>query len=713
MPPRRTNENRILRIVYLATLAAVAILVLLFTDVGVFHKEGADNDYSADWTADGGAVVRADEITAGGFGGSVTLEKRLPSAPDAVSDLCFVSDNANIVVWLDGQEVYRFTTIENFSGMGYGAACHAVRLSREDAGKTVRIRLESVFSDKSGGRVKLIRLCDYATYQRAFFGMRFWPCMMSVLLLFFGLLLIVIYFCMPAKSALPYDLPALGMASSLFGLWCLIDTGLPRMITGGITAYRTLEYLLLILAEYPLLRFVNSVTRRKRPLYERLAFAVSFTILGLVVCLRALGNDLHLLMPLIYCSYFAEMALIVVILADNALYCRRRSLPMELKGYSFGAAVFLVCVTLDCAFYLSKDPRFAMHGTFLRFGLCMFVLTMLLQFLRWWSTEHASIEHDRFINHILQYAVSSGDPEASIRAALAYLGAELRAERAYIFEGKRGGVFDNTYEWCGAGVAPQRDKRKNVPYQGVCDAWYEEFDLSQRVLIYDLEAYRQINPRIYDALKPQGIRTMIVAPLELGGDYVGFFGVDNPSPETMRDIAEMVRLLSFFFSQMLLQRDEQERLVRYSYFDALTGCRNRRALGEFEKERLDVSRPYGYLLCDINGLKAANDTLGHEAGDAMITDVSSVLCAVFGPENVYRMGGDEFAVYTCSGGADDFAANVARVKAGIAEKGRSAAIGAVFRPEGDPDFRRVRAEADRLMYEDKSNYYRGRNDRRR
>ena len=715
MPLRWTKENRALRIAYLAILLPVALLILLFTDAGTVPRLNAENDYAGGWSADDGTTVRADEVTAGDFGGSVTLEKRLPDKLEYSDDLCFTSVNANVTVWLDDAEVYHFETRENYSGWGYGTSYHTVTLSPENAGSVVRIRVDSVFPDRSGGRLGMLHIIGGISFIRAFIGLRFWPGVMSVLLLFFGLLLIVIYFCMPVKSALPYDLPALGIASFLYGLWCLIDTGLPQLLTGGVTTYRTLDYLCLQLAEYPTVRFVNSVTRRKRPLYDRLAFGASFFILGLLLCLRLLGHDMHALMPLIYCSYFIAMSLIVASLLENRRYCRRNGLPVELNGFTFGAYAFLLCVTLDCVIYFIflKSPRFAMHGTFMRGGLCVFVLTMLLQFLRWWSTEHTSIEHDRFINRVLQYAVSANAPETSIRAALAYLGAELHADRTYIFEGTRGGSFDNTYEWCRVDVAPQIGRYKSVPCKDFLEALYEEFDRSHRVLIYDLEAYRNVNRKIYDALKPQSIRTLVAAPLEANGEFIGFFGVDNPPPETMRDIADTVRLLSFFFSQMLQQRNEQDRLVRYSYFDVLTGCRNRRALTEFEKGRLDVTQPYGYLLCDINGLKAANDSLGHEAGDAMITDVASVLCGVFGAENVYRMGGDEFAAYACRGDAAAFEADVARVKAAIAEKGRSAAIGAVFRPAGDPDCRKVRAEADTLMYEDKSNYYRGRNDRRR
>ena len=56
--------------------------------------------------------------------------------------------------------------------------------------------------------------------------------------------------------------------------------------------------------------------------------------------------------------------------------------------------------------------------------------------------------------------------------------------------------------------------------------------------------------------------------------------------------------------------DNQSKLIQYSYYDQLTGVKNRRALQEFEQNSLDCTKSYGYIMVDINGLKKANDTEG-------------------------------------------------------------------------------------------------------
>lgn len=89
-----------------------------------------------------------------------------------------------------------------------------------------------------------------------------------------------------------------------------------------------------------------------------------------------------------------------------------------------------------------------------------------------------------------------------------------------------------------------------------------------------------------------------------------------------------------------LQLSETRQLART---DDLTGLANRRHLVS-ALERLGRNRgPSGLLICDLDGFKFINDTLGHHAGDQILAEVGRRLQLLEGFGLIARLGGDEFA----------------------------------------------------------------------
>ena len=88
-------------------------------------------------------------------------------------------------------------------------------------------------------------------------------------------------------------------------------------------------------------------------------------------------------------------------------------------------------------------------------------------------------------------------------------------------------------------------------------------------------------------------------------------------------------------------------LATASLRDQGTGLLNRRAFEEDKAllEESGIPDNFDYAIADLNGLKAANDTLGHTAGDELLRGAADCLTKVFSPYGkIYRIGGDEFAM---------------------------------------------------------------------
>ena len=101
----------------------------------------------------------------------------------------------------------------------------------------------------------------------------------------------------------------------------------------------------------------------------------------------------------------------------------------------------------------------------------------------------------------------------------------------------------------------------------------------------------------------------------------------------------------------LARSAREERLLhesrREAHTDELTGLPNRRALNAAAAALLEPgsNRKAALLLIDLNDFKEINDTLGHEAGDQLLTALGLRLTAQLRPEDLLaRLGGDEFAV---------------------------------------------------------------------
>jgi diguanylate cyclase (GGDEF)-like protein/PAS domain S-box-containing protein len=160
-------------------------------------------------------------------------------------------------------------------------------------------------------------------------------------------------------------------------------------------------------------------------------------------------------------------------------------------------------------------------------------------------------------------------------------------------------------------------------------------------------------------------------------------------------------------------RKEAEQCIQYlANHDALTGLPNRARFGQLLSQACEAARRdrrrFAVLFVDLDRFKAINDTLGHEAGDAMLRAVASRLRGcVRATDVVARLGGDEFVVLLQDVGepavAGKVAANVLKSVADpVAIQGRdctvSASIGICLHPDGEQQDQAVLRNADMAMY---------------
>jgi diguanylate cyclase (GGDEF)-like protein len=115
-----------------------------------------------------------------------------------------------------------------------------------------------------------------------------------------------------------------------------------------------------------------------------------------------------------------------------------------------------------------------------------------------------------------------------------------------------------------------------------------------------------------------------------------------PQPEHIALMQDGARLAGIAIER----HRTMERLIHDARYDGLTGLPNRRAI--FERLELALGRGghgshVAMLFVDLDGLKALNDTLGHDRADDMIREVAQRLRPALREDDfVGRLGGDEF-----------------------------------------------------------------------
>lgn len=162
-----------------------------------------------------------------------------------------------------------------------------------------------------------------------------------------------------------------------------------------------------------------------------------------------------------------------------------------------------------------------------------------------------------------------------------------------------------------------------------------------------------------------------------------------------------------------------EYIREQAYTDSLTGVGNKAVYVE-EMERLtqainEGNAQFSFAVFDINGLKEANDTFGHEQGDQLIINTAQALCDAFNENNVYRIGGDEFIIVLEHSSSEDMTARFSKfdtvlqtINQGEERMALPLSVSkgfATFDPATDSDYRAVFRRADEAMYGDKTAYY--------
>lgn len=304
------------------------------------------------------------------------------------------------------------------------------------------------------------------------------------------------------------------------------------------------------------------------------------------------------------------------------------------------------------------------------------------------------------------YAVD--DLDQTINAVLTQIGEFLVSDRAYVFEIKDE-LMNNTHEWTAPGISPQLKKLQQLDLSLISDR-LPFFEKNDCIIIDDVEQLQKTNPAAYATLHAQEITSLIAAPIFLDNKLAGYIGIDNYDSEKIKNSSYLLLSMSIFLSYAIRHRNHVDMLHRLSYHDLLTNALNRNAFMDVLSQfRPGQYASAGIIYIDINGMKEINDFYGHHQGDKILITTVAKVFNLFKPDELFRIGGDEFVIITYDLTETDFYEKFNLLRNIFCEKTNlpfSIATGSCW-VKSPSDLNSLLQQADSAMYTDKKKFYYG------
>ncbi len=188
---------------------------------------------------------------------------------------------------------------------------------------------------------------------------------------------------------------------------------------------------------------------------------------------------------------------------------------------------------------------------------------------------------------------------------------------------------------------------------------------------------------------------------------------DAIASEALKDSQEQLSLSNELLRKQKAQLEsDKEELKNRADTDSMTGLRNHRFFQEYLEQEYHRARRYknelSVIMVDIDHFKSFNDTFGHQAGDAVISQVAALLAGGVRPSDcVARYGGEEFGIIltqTPLEGAMKTAEHLRNAITGAAWTHRpiTVSIGVSSFVKDTPDAQSLVKRADVALYQSKA-----------
>ncbi len=289
--------------------------------------------------------------------------------------------------------------------------------------------------------------------------------------------------------------------------------------------------------------------------------------------------------------------------------------------------------------YLFKDKLVPLNGKLVKLQ----VATDITHLVALESELTSKLEEQTLLLNCIRMLHTNDTPDVSIEQILRNVGEFFGASRGMIFQISPDRLtVDAPYEWVAAQGHLHRMTLKDIPIEGM-QPFFKKFSQLDKISSGEIIEIASDDTALAHTMKERGISSFVCAPItDAEENFIGMLML--VSPQANSDKHWLLGSLSVFVSDFLRKNTLVASLNKLSYYDTLTGAKNRHSYRKALQELDDTPiSSLGVAYVDISGLAKVNEERGTLYGDELIKSMAKILTELFG-EDIFRVGGDEFVV---------------------------------------------------------------------
>ncbi|MCE5235997.1 MAG: EAL domain-containing protein [Eubacteriales bacterium] len=440
-------------------------------------------------------------------------------------------------------------------------------------------------------------------------------------------------------------------------------------------------------------------------LFKELVFAIFFSVLIPLITLRfAVYGGITVwtffFLPLMISLLFDKRILMGSVIVASALtqlilWCISPAVPVNLDAADYMVRLGLIALTAALALRISRIYQ------------------------RRLKTNARHNLQQRTVSEITQrlVAVDARNFDKKMAATLAQCAGVVQCERAYLaLFAKDDETVSYFHEWLQDGTPPIR---------AAAEAGMPRFHRAMRELsagrpmltASDARALPAHAGAMKDRLEELGVRRFVFLPIRKNDGDIGCmcFASCRAWETWEQDSPAFLPIIANTVADTVVRLHGRRKTEWAAYHDTLTGLPNRLLFKDKLAEAIAgaarANTSIGVAFIDLDTFKSINDTMGHDAGDRLLTVVAEVISGHIGPQDTLaRFGGDEFTLLLNQAPGEGGVSRVVRnvlgaIQMPIVLRGQeffvTGSIGVAMYPQDGTDAETLMKNADIAMYEAK------------